>query len=64
MSNARPQCISGTFHNDGARISSHIRKRQAAELLSAPDDIRSRRTPDEWRKMYAQAMIEKRKQSE
>ena len=60
MSNARPQCISGTFHNDGTRISEHIRKRQAAELLSAPDAIRSQRSPGEWRRLYAEAMAEKR----
>jgi len=60
MSDAKPQCISGTFHNDGAKISAHIRERQAAALRAAPAAIRARRSPAEWRERYDQAMREKR----
>lgn len=61
MSNCKPQCISGTFHSDGGRIGAHIRKQHAAALSRAPDEIRSRRTDQEWKELYAAAMAEKRK---
>ena len=64
MSTAKPQCISGTFHNDGRKISEHIRKQHAAALLSAPAQIRGARSPREWAELYAEAMAEKRKGQE
>jgi hypothetical protein len=64
MSTAKPQCISGTFHNDGRMISAHIREQHAAALRAAPREIRSRRTPAEWRELYAQAMAEKQTRKE
>lgn len=64
MSNCKPQCLSGTFHNDGRKISEHIRKQHAAALARAPDEIRSRRSPAEWQELYAQAMAEKRNRKE
>jgi hypothetical protein len=64
MSNCKPQCLSGTFHNDGRKISAHIREQHAAALRAAPDQIRRQRSPDEWRKLYAEAMAEKHKRKE
>jgi hypothetical protein len=60
MSDAKPQCISGTFSNDGRVISATIRARHAAQLRSAPAAIRSQRSPREWKELYALAMAEKR----
>jgi hypothetical protein len=62
MSHAKPQCISGTFSNDGRAISATIRERHAAALRAAPAAIRSRRSPQEWRELYKQAMEAKRKE--
>jgi hypothetical protein len=60
MSFAKPQCISGTWHNDGAKISAHIRERQSQSLLAAPAKIRASRSPQEWKRLYNEAMTEKR----
>lgn len=60
MSFAKPQCLSGTFSNDGRVISATIRQRQSAALLSAPDKIRANRSKSEWKRLYDEAMAEKR----
>jgi hypothetical protein len=60
VSQAKPQCLSGTFHNDGRKISEHIRKQHAASIRAAPDQIRAARSDKEWAELYAAAMKEKR----
>lgn len=55
-----PSCASGTWHNnaDGS-IGRSLRERQRAALLRCPEQIRKKRLPHEWQKLYEQAMKEK-----
>jgi hypothetical protein len=58
--NPKARCASGTFYSDGADIHNAIRRKQAAALLAAPSQIRRRREPREWQRLYDEAMAEKR----
>lgn len=53
-------CASGTNHNDGRAISAAMRAKHRAALAACPSQVRRARSADEWRKMYAEAMAEKR----
>jgi hypothetical protein len=53
-------CASGTAHNTGEAIHNAIREQQLSALLAAPSQIRRARTNVEWRRMYEEAMAEKR----
>jgi hypothetical protein len=54
--NPRPRCASGTPFSDGADIHEAIKQQQRSALLSAPSQIRRRRTDAEWRQLYSEAM--------
>ena len=53
-------CASGTWHTTGEAIHAAVREQHRAALLSAPGEIRRKRKPQTWRKMYEAAMSEKR----
>jgi hypothetical protein len=55
-----PHCASGTPHADGRLIAAAIRDQQRRALLAYPAQARRNRTSDEWRRLYAAAMAEKR----
>lgn len=55
-----PSCASGTWYSDGADIHRAIRAQQAAALARAPGSARRARTPEEWQKLYDEAMKAKR----
>jgi hypothetical protein len=48
-------CASGTNHNTGKAILKAV----AQSHRINPDAIRAKRTPEQWRALYAQAMAEK-----
>lgn len=52
----RPSCASGTWHTTGADIDAAIKAQQGAALLNCPGQIRRSRSPDEWRRLYDEAM--------
>lgn len=54
-----PHCASGTAHTDGRAISAAIRQQHKSSLESYPSKVRKARTPEQWQRMYAQAMREK-----
>jgi hypothetical protein len=56
----RVNCASGTDHNDGEKIHEAIRAKHRAKLLAAPSQERRARKPEDWKKMYREAMEEKR----
>ena len=57
--NPKPQCASGTPFSDGAEIHEAIKQQQRNALLSAPSQIRRRRTDAEWHQLYSEAMAAK-----
>jgi hypothetical protein len=57
----KPNCASGTFHNNGDDIHNAIRAQQRAALLACPDAIRRARSKWQWESMYERAMQEKRR---
>jgi hypothetical protein len=57
--NPKPRCASGTPFSDGAEIHEAIKQQQRGALLSAPSQIRRRRTDAEWRQLYNEAMAAK-----
>lgn len=59
-----PHCASRTAYTAGRDISAAIRRQHESALLSYPSKVRKARTDDEWRRMYAQAMREKREVSQ
>lgn len=54
----RPRCASGTWHNDGAAIHDAVRDQQRRSLLACASQIRRARTPEQWERMYREAMPE------
>jgi len=56
----KPNCASGTFHNNAADIERAIREQNRRRQNAAAMRDRSNRTPEQWRAMYAAAMAEKR----
>jgi hypothetical protein len=61
--NPRPNCASGTTHTTGKAISEAIRDQQRHALLAYPDQQRRKRTDDELRYMYKQAMAKKQQEA-
>jgi hypothetical protein len=56
----RPNCASGTLHSEGRDILKAIASQQRAKLAACAAQERKARTPAEWRKLYFEAMAEKR----
>jgi hypothetical protein len=56
----RPNCASGTLHSEGRDILKAVASQQRAKLAACAAQQRKARTPAEWRKMYLEAMAEKR----
>ena len=56
-----PRCASGSWvpTNRGA-VGNEIRRQHRTSLLDCPAQIRRERTPEQWQKMYDEAMKEKR----
>ena len=56
-----PRCASGSWvpTNHGA-VGDEIRRQHRTSLLNCPAQIRRERTPEQWQKMYDEAMKEKR----
>ena len=62
--NISPSCASGTWKTTGEEIDKAIRQQHRSETLSWPGKIRRARTPEEWQKMYDEAMQEKREREQ
>ena len=58
--NFKPQCASGTWHNNGDAIHEAVRKQNIAAFWRAVKKDGARRTPDDWQRDYDFAMKEKR----
>jgi hypothetical protein len=58
--NPKINCASGTVYNTGAEIHAALRRQQRNALANYPSAVRRARTPEQWRKMYADAMKQKR----
>jgi hypothetical protein len=56
----RPNCASGTLHSAGRDILKAVASQHRAKLAACASQQRRDRTPAEWRKLYAEAMAEKR----
>jgi hypothetical protein len=56
----RPNCASGTTHQTGRAILKAVAARHAAALEACPSQERRARKPEQWRRMYDEAMAEKR----
>ena len=56
-----PYCASGSWvpTNRGA-VGDEIRRQHRTSLLNCPAQVRRERTPEQWQKMYDEAMKEKR----
>lgn len=56
----RPSCASRTWHTTGEEIDAAIRAQHRAALAACPSQIRRARSPDEWQRLYDEAMQAKR----
>lgn len=54
-------CASGTNHNTGEAIHKAMQAKQRAALIAECSRVRRKRTDQEWRDMYEEAMAAKRK---
>jgi hypothetical protein len=52
----RVHCASGTYHNDGRKISEAVRQQHRAALAAYPSQERRARTPQQWQELYEEAM--------
>ena len=55
----RPNCASGTWHNDGAAIHEAVREQQRRALAACASQVRRARSDVEWATMYEAAMQDK-----